>query len=301
MRLFALVLIFFTHPLFSQNILLLKNGQQLPFNKIKLYEDHVRIISISGQKIEIDTADLCGYYDDQTQSMHFKKPYDSRDGGWNRFKYQLIQTEAVGRITLYSRTYNRADGTYGTFPDIVLLYAEKDGVFANIYTTDTEGGMPISRSSNLMHLVQDDPEILKKMKSVDFRYNGEHIFSLVQEYNLRNYQAPDVKPLQQTATVSFYTKVGPEISKNLVLKVNDSIEYKLIEKFPTPIKLPAFTVTKVCLKWEGGETCTIVSPIPFAVSYFELEYATLRKFFVIEKRTENQVRSYTASYVLKKL
>jgi hypothetical protein len=299
MRLLVLVLIFCTHPLLSQNMLLLKNGQQLPFNKIKLYEDHVRIISTSGQKIEIDTANLSGYYNDQTQSMHFKKPYDSRDGGWNKFKYQLIQTEAVGRITLYSSIYNRADGTFAPFPDIVLLYAEKAGVFTNIYSSDTYGGMAIPRSTNLMHLVEDDPEMLRKMKGEDFIYSPKHIQSLVQEYNLRNYQVPDLIPDQQTATVSFYTKADREISRDLVLKINDSIEYKLIEKFPTPIKLPAFTLTKVCLKWEGGETCTIVSPFPFAVNYFELEHATLRKFFVIEKRTQNQVRSYMASYVLK--
>ena len=101
-------------------------------------------------------------------------------------------------------------------------------------------------------------------------------------------------------TVSFYSKVGSDKANEIGIRVNDSVMYKLIDKYPTPVRLPAFAPTKVCIAWGSKNVCDLILANPFEVIYYELVYNSKSDLYELEKRNESQVRNYTASHTLKK-
>lgn len=296
------MLFIFTSSAFSQHALFLKNGEQTRFRTLKQFESHIQIVTTDGKKVKIDTSDFIGYYDDQFQAMFFKKPVDPNNGGRPRFNYQIVEAVTLGKINLYRiANYYRDDPSgLSSGSRSVYYFAEKNNSYKTVYFYDIRNESYERGSTTLRSMIKDDTLTFQLMNDEHYIHRERDVVRLIKGYNLRNFKNPTINDQHPLGTISFYTRVDPEKSKDMAIRVNDSIAYKLIDKFPTPIKLPVFTFMKVCLVSGNDEVCDLLMANPFEITYYELAYSSMAKSFEIEKRSEAQVRSYMASCIQNK-
>jgi len=210
------------------------------------------------------------------------------------------ELEVVGVIRLYKEVmpvvqvatniYSRPSYNY---------YAQKDHIYKIVFSTD----WPLERQAQLDTLktfLSDDPEILKKIESEEYKHKRKSFIQIVKEYNLKHFKGVGNSAYTTKSAASFYTTVGPKVRDKLRLKVNDSIEYTIHPRFPTPVKLAASAPSKVCLISNNGMWCELMAPDPEGEVFYELDYSPGDKSFEIEKRTLNQYKSYLSNYVVGK-
>lgn len=209
------------------------------------------------------------------------------------------ELEIEGTVRLYKETIitNFTAGANGFSSRKINYYAERNHIYKIVFTTGS--GDHIAELDTLKTFFSDDPEILKKIADPEFRYNQKSLASIVKEYNLKHFKGVGNRPYTTKSPVSFYSVVKPKIKEKLKLKVNDSIEYVLHPKFPTPIQLAIGAPSKVCVMTDGGAWCEIMAPDPEGPMYFELIYSTVDKSFEIERRTLNQYKNYLSTHVTK--
>ena len=109
---------------------------------------------------------------------------------------------------------------------------------------------------------------------------------------MSHFEKPSAPDYQVIGTIGFFTKAEGKAKASIVLKVNDSLEYKMpASHHPLPIKVPLNKPSKVCATWDGGSVCELVEPIGYATTYYEVEI-NLNKTFELEKKTYSQFKSY---------
>jgi hypothetical protein len=313
MRISLILLVIAAYPSLGQNILIKVTGETEPYKKLKFHDEYVEITKEKEKaKIKINERDVAAYYDNDFQTIYYKKPIvpdlevefeifpDKRD----KRKFDYLERTVVGAVNLYIRIESSgspgtvgASGvmTGGTNTTTTYYYAEKGDVYKNVFVS---GLLPNreKRVESLKPFVADDPEMLKKLESEDFRLNEKNLLRLIQEYNLRNFQKVPVAEYKTVSHASFYTRVRQKIKEKLTISVNDSLQMKLpVTGIPLPIALPNKVPSKVCVAWEGGSYCTTIAPCPFAVQYYEFDYFVSDKSFEIRKRTLNEFKNYMVS------
>jgi hypothetical protein len=298
-------------PCLGQHVLIKVNGEAIPYKKIKFEDEYVEIVK-EREKIKISENEVAAYFDDHYQTVFYKKPIvpDIVEGfkifpdKRSRSLFEYVEREKVGIINIYKRIESSgspgsasASGgmTAGTNTTTYYYYAEKGDVYKNVYVS----GLLMDREKRIEALkpfVADDPEILQTLESEEFRLNEKNLFMLVREYNLRNFQKVAAMEYRSASNASFYTRARQKIKEKLTVTVNDSMTFKLpVSSIPLPIALPKNVPSKVCVTWEDGTFCTTISPCPYAVHYYELDYSVSNKSFEIEKRTLNEFKNYMIS------
>lgn len=312
MRSIILLLTVLSHAAFSQHFLVKKNGENVPYKKIKFEDVYVELTSNDKKKTKVGEEDIIGYYDDNYRKIYYRQPivpdnetrlefFPKKREGFN-----YLERVEAGRINLYMRVESSgspggfsANGTMsaGTATTTTYYYAEKGDHYKNVYIT----GLLRDKAEDykaLEDFVGDDEEISKKLGSDDFRLNEKNLLRLIQEYNIKHFEK--VRDLEYKVQInsSYYTVVRPKFKEQLRLVVNDSLEYALpASKFPLPLALPRNVPSKVCVTWEAGSNCKIIDPCPFTMQYYELDYASGDKSFEIEMRTLQQFKTYMASVI----
>ncbi len=114
---------------------------------------------------------------------------------------------------------------------------------------------------------------------------------------MSHFEKPSAHDYQVLGTIGFFTKAEGKAKASIVLKVNDSLEYKMpASHHPLPVKVPVHKPSKVCATWEGGSVCELVQPISYATTYYEVEI-NLNKTFELEKKTYSQFKSYISKAI----
>ena len=312
MRICLILLVIVAYPSLGQNILIKVTGEKQPYKKIKFQAEYVEITTEKKEKIKISEDQVTGYYDNDFQTIYYKKPivpdlevdFEILPEKRDKRQFDYLERTEVGAVNLYIRTESSgspgtmgASGvmTGGTNTTTTYYYAEKGDVYKNVYVS----GLLMDREKRVKALkpfVADDPEILKKLESEDFRLNEKNLLRLIQEYNLRNLQKVTAAEYKTVSNASFYTRVRQKIKEKLTVSVNDSLQMKLpASGIPLPIALPNKVPSKICIAWEGGSYCTTIEPCPFAVQYYEFDYFVSDKSFEIRKRTLNEFKNYMVS------
>jgi hypothetical protein len=293
MRLSLLVLIFLGHLCFSQSILLKKNGEQLPFKKIKFHSNDVQIVTDNKVKIKINADDITAYYDESENKIFYKKQGIENPITWEEPNYDFFEMVTEGKINLYKKLlavgnpYNLKTGGIADH-----YYAEKGMLFKNVFVAD------ILRShkkelERLKPLIEDDPELLKKMERESFKFNGQNLISAIKEYNVKHFKGSHLNGNQNQMQVKFYSKGEFSIEK-LIIKVNDSLEYKLNPVHPVLINLSIEQPTKMCLIWGEQSWCELLPAISIPVVYYEIVYSISNKSFEIIRKSD-QSNNYNAA------
>ena len=306
------------HYSLGQNVLIKQNGETIPCRKIKFEGGYALIVGEDKEKRKINEDEVLGYYQGSSEKILYKKKIiadnsnekplvifaHSRDTAG----FEYLEREEAGRINLYVREEHTGgpghmgpNGTMtaSTATSTYYYYAEKDGIYKNVYIT----GLFRDKSEDykaLKSFVMDDPEILETLRSDDFRLNEKNLLRLIQQYNVKYFQKIEASKYKTKANTSFYTKALPKIKDNLTITVNDSLQLKMPHSaWPLPVSLPGNVPSKVCITYDGKSSCRIIGPTPFAASYYEMDYSSNEKSFDIEKRTVNQFKSYVSYYVKK--
>ena len=310
------------HQSFGQNILIKGNGETIFYKRIKFEDGYVLIVGEDREKKKIKEDEVLGYYQGSSEKIFYKKKIITDNSNERPLVifahkkdtagFEYLERVETGRINLYKRSeHSGSPGhmgpngmmTGGTSTVTDYYYAEKDGLYENVYIT----GLLRDRSEDyhaLKSFLNDDPEILATLRSNDFRLNEKNMLRLIREYNLKHFPKVETSSYKTRANASFYTRALPKIKDNLTISVNDSLEFKMpVSNKPLPIALPANVPSKVCVryegKYEGTSSCRIIGPTPFAVNYYELDYSSNEKSFEIEKRSSDQFKSYMQYYIKK--
>lgn len=311
MKQILLLLTVLSHVSFGQHILIKNDGEKIPYKRIKFLDGYVQVVDEDRDKIKVSENDLMGYYDEHYQRIFYKKPMvpnnetrieifpTKRD----ETKFEYLEREEIGRINLYKKeivsgspmTVASGGIVSGGTSSTIYYYAEKDGAYKNVFITgllrDKSEAFNVLRS-----FVEDDSDVLKKVESEDFRFTQKNLVRLIQEYNLKNFQKVKASDYNSQSNASFYTRVRPKLKEKLKITVNDSLEYQLpASHLPLPIALPNDVASKVCVSWDTGSTCKLISPNPYAVHYYEFNYQAGSKTFDIEKKTLTEFKNYMSS------
>jgi hypothetical protein len=135
----------------AQHFLIKRNGEILPFKKIKWMQKAAELTVDKKEKVVVDEREIFGYFDGDSQNLKYKKSavsvnekpaFAAKRDSINGFNY-LIKGES-GRINLYkdevvsgSAGYMGASGAMTTSTTSVTYYyyAEKGAEFKNILIT----------------------------------------------------------------------------------------------------------------------------------------------------------------------
>jgi len=288
---------------YAQDLLIKTDGTTIPYKKLKWDEGIGTVTTDKNQKITIREVEVFGIYEEFNQRVSYKKPnIPLNENGQGKQKegngFQYLQKEETGTINLYKEeiisSYRGASGTNHT-SSTIYYYAEKGNEFKNIMTTGTfykEDALNVFKS-----FFTDDREVLDEIESGEFVYNIKNLLKVVRKYNMSHFEKPSAPDYQVIGTIGFFTKAEGKSKASIVLKVNDSIEYKLpASHHPLPIKVPLNKPSKVCATWDGGSACELVEPIRYATTYYEVEI-NLNKTLALEKQTYSQFRSYISKAI----
>ena len=273
---------------YSQDLLIKTDGTTIPYKKLKWDESIVAVTTDKNEKITVREENVFGMYDEINQRVLYKKPNvplnDNAQPKKEVSGFQYLQKEESGMINLYMKLYE------GGKSSIYYFYAEKGNEFKNIMFTGAFG-----KNDDLImfkSLFTDDRQIMDEIDTKGFVYSIRNMVKLIKRYNLAHFENPAAQDYMSVGTIGFFTKAEGKVKASIVLKVNDSLEYKMpASHHPLPIKVPLNKPSKVCANWEGGSACELVQPISYATTYYEVEI-NLNKTFELEKKTYSQFKSY---------
>ena len=295
---FLLVILFFlSSPVFSQKSLILANGKTLSFRKFAKPpgRETINVIDTNKEKIKFPINEVIGYYDDDSQSVYYRKASTDSSGS----NYEFVERKLEGRIQLYSRLEQSAGhfiggsgGMYTGGSSNTHLYLEKNGVYKHIFTTNAGFRKSIEKKEILRSFVNDYTESVKVMEDPHFNLTYDNIFKVVREYNIRAFTTAGKKNPEGSYNVAFYSRIRSKSEEHLILRVNDSIEYDLPNGHPRIVNLPSDFLSKICFISDTGSLCDLISASPFTMKYFELKYVANSNSFDIEKKTATEAQKY---------
>lgn len=299
---FPLLLSFFIvikTTLFAQNLLVKKNGETVPYKKLKWEEHAAELTTDKKQKIRVQASEVNAIFEGNMQRVLYKKPRVSHNEKTISFSshidtagFQFLAKEAAGKITLYKEeivnSYRSGGMAYAT--STIYYYAEKGKEFKNVLITGLG-----SKKDDLIafkSFFTDDPEVTAEIEKEDFVYNEKNMLRTIRSYNLKHFQKPSTSDYKTVGLISFYTKADKKVRDAFVLKVNDSLEYKMpVSHFPLPLKLPAGRTSKVCVTWGDESECELVEPIAYATTYYQIR-SLIDKTLRVEKASYVEFKNY---------
>lgn len=254
----------------GQNVLILTNGHTRDFKRWKLSKDYVRIVGINGEKTEIPVSEVHGYFDRHNQTQYYRRPGKSDylfDA--NQLPYEFVERIISGRINLYKsvRVIKPVLVTPapGVNPQIEYLI-EKDDAYESVLRGETSKREARDLLQSFLH---DDPELLAKVTSPEFKVNLKTISSLLNEYNVRSFR-PASEMSGGVGSIGLFFK-RKQTSKNvLLLTVNDSLTYSLPENKVVTVQIPVDVLSKVCVVTGSTKVCNVMSASPFMMLYAEV-------------------------------
>jgi hypothetical protein len=269
----------------------------------------VEVTTDKREKIKIMHNDVDAYYDADDHTMQYLIPVTRYriDGGLvmkdKVAKMQFSERVVAGKITLYKTevisgaSTPKTSPTGGLYPLYITTsqyYAEKANHFECVLFYDR--GRSLNGFDVFKAFVNDDAEIAKKIEAYDYEFTEKSLVTLVEEYNVRNFEKVILSDYNSLGTVGLYSGMDPSKRAGLTIKVNDSIEYKLpANNRPYPIRLPLASPSKDCVIWDDGISCHVVMPIRFETQYYEPRRKAKNDCFVIEDRNFRQAEKFMQS------
>ncbi|WP_276372717.1 hypothetical protein [Chryseolinea sp. H1M3-3] len=171
---------------------------------------------------------------------------------------------------------------FGTGNETVyqMLQKKNEDAFFSVYGPNFQ--------ERLLAYFADEPILSEKIKAGTYKRNN--IDKLVKEYNLMKY-IPQPSKTRKTATVSFYKRLS-KTNAELFLVFNDTLEYRIPDKYFFTLNVPVDVRTKVCFGTKDNKSCTLISMLPHYPfpDYYELQTGGAKLKFNIEKRLQNQAQ-----------
>lgn len=305
MQIRFILLLWLGLPIFgnAQNLLLKKNGDNIPFKKIFPMDDHIIVLNEKKQQIKITQDDIIGYYDSDIQEIFFLIPVTFTGLNKNDLmkKNRTSSMEFMKRILTGEIMVFETRTNISGIPETNMMgntvpqyYLKKN----NEYNHVTFSGLLSDNSTDLAVLksVLDDLEFVSKIEGKGFNFSQKKVSEILREYNLKYYSPIGIDDYHKTGTICFYTRMRPEIRKDIIVQINDSIDYKLpMEAKPLPVRLPLNKPSKVCLRSPEGVFCEIVMPFFQGALYYEINRKVVDESFEIEKTSLAEFKNYMRS------
>jgi hypothetical protein len=302
MRILTCFLSLITFSVFSQNLLLKKNGEQIAFKRFRFEAGSMSLRTADKDELRISPEQVIGYYDEDQQVLLYKIPLLETRWTfelWPRLKaddpYEFMERMVDGDIRLYKKEISSApmttfNGMTTPGASTTYLFAERDGVYKAVYVSGLFENRKDEKQA-LLSFIEDDGDLVAKLNSDEFSFNEKNVTRLVLDYNTRHF----VRSVQNGSTASrqvgFYTQTRKKIKDSMVIKVNDSLEYKFGPKFPIQIPLPIGLPSKVCVTSLAGNGCMILTAVPFTM-YFQIENNILKEDLEFKRESLQQFKNH---------
>jgi hypothetical protein len=283
----------------AQNFLIKKSGETMPYKKLKWVGNTVELTIDKKQKLSLQESEVSGIFDSNIQKVLYKKPRVSLNeksysssANVDTTGFKFLLKEESGKINLYKEeivsSYRTGGMSYAS--STIYYYAESGDNFKNVLITGLS-----SKKDDLMDFksfFKDDSQVSNEIEKDDFVYNEKSMLRIIREYNLKNFENPYANDYKTTGTLNFYAMAEGKMREAIVLKINDSLEYKMpTGQLPLPIKLPLNVPSKVCVIWGGGSECELTQPVPYTATYYQIR-SMLDKTLKLEKKTYKEFKNY---------
>lgn len=304
---FLLACIVFAVNVYSQNFLIKSDGTAVSYKKLKWDNGVAKLTTDKRQMVTVEEESVFGLYEESTQQLKYKKPnvplneVSLGEKKTNGFQYLL--KEVPGKINLYKEeiiTGGYSGGAYGgqMTTTSTYYYAEKGNEFKNMLITGLN-----SKKDDLVafkSFFTGDQEIHDEIESEDFVYNEKNMLKVIRKYNMKHFEAPTRSDYKTSGAIGIYTRAKGKTKEEIVIKVNDSIEYRLPNgHLPLSIRLPIQKPSKVCVNWDGGSYCELVQPIVFSNTYY-LVRNFINKTHTLEAQNYREFKNYMSDVIQKK-
>jgi len=265
----------------GQNILIKRDGECIPFKKIKFFYEEVDIVTEDKGKIPIKVDDILAFYDEKDETIFYKKrALVAEDDGKEGRSYSFSEKITEGKITLYRVVVTRMDygvvvtrmgGPNGQNVNFDFYHAEKGAQMKSVFRAkilkNNKNDLKVLRA-----LLQDQPDVLKRIDDENFRYDESSLISVIRDYNIRSLPKIDSSVQQTQREVNFYVQEKVSSKGVVSLKVNDTAEYTLNSNQPVSVKLATTASSKVCFTVGNETTCEVLKPAAIPDIYYEIVY-----------------------------
>lgn len=283
MRYLILILVFLSHFSAGQNLVIKKNGKVISCKKVYLLEGHIEIRDENKEWLKIPNDELEGYFDESTADMMVLIPVTRNKlnivglQSKNEITETVFAKEVVtGKISLYETqvlvrmTSSPSMDGLGNKPSPIMgvqYYARKDDHFEKVwdeYENDR---------SNYISFISDDTLVLNTVKHRDFSFTKSQFVKLTEIYNVRNFEKVSASYYTNTGEVAFYIPDKGLMKENLLVQINDSLEFRFqADKASLVINLPLNVASKICVTSATAHSCEIVRSVPSRKQFFEITY-----------------------------
>lgn len=240
----------------AQHIVQLKNGRRIEADNIKInISGDMRITTRDGGvKVKLAKEDI-DFFTIEGNPQFYLCPNDKECNFYPRIMN--------GRIEGFEEIF-QGSSQQGTFTSY-YFYARKEGVTKFIISKNTVFHDRSKGKNFLKDFFADDPDMLERVNSDEFKFNYENVLDVINDYNVRNFSKKQIVDTVRGNFI-FYIKARKEPVSVVQLSVNDSIIHPLPYAKLVPIEVKGDPV-KVCVE----NSCQLLTP-GYRPVYIEIEF-----------------------------
>jgi len=259
----------------SQDSLMLKTGEMIPFVKLYQYDDAIELKApYSKERISYYPDDVFGYYDILNQQSYYLLLNPEKED--NQFKHVFLERTTAGAIDVYID--NQRD---------YKMYLNKNGKTHLIYRTLEPYSSRKERIDTLKQLVIDDNECIDYIESHSFKLKPTEIQLVINQYNQRNFVDIGSTSREVTKQVFLYRTKFQKTKGVVRIWLNGKPHKLYIEDF-IQVNIPVKYSSRITITDGTVSTDKIISA-NLAEQYFEVLYDSKTNSYLLDPKSGSEL------------
>jgi hypothetical protein len=263
------ILVINTYTL-AQEFMMLKNGEVIEFNRFKIKETDVKVVTKDRGNLELKFNEITGYYNTTNGTTYYLKKGIPDGATENQYQFDKLILE--GEINVYERlhiSYAHVPNSFSSTPAIsgsrwTELYLGKGSRHQGMGKYGIGKSNKEKRKDFLIQFIEDNQELVKQVEDENFKGKDEEIIRIVKAYNLSRYKPND--NLGKISTAWFYVKKRSKNTDTLKTYVNGMFVGNLPNSSVLAVNLSNQNLSKVCV----NSYCEVIKASPYYIKYFEI-------------------------------
>ncbi|GAA5037080.1 hypothetical protein GCM10011506_33080 [Marivirga lumbricoides] len=255
----------------SQNILIKKNGEEIPYKKHNIYGKNVQLKLADKTSIIIPASKIAGTYSIDKDFFLYMKSLPLNDN----LIWQFVAQINDGPIKIYqdvelaSFVMHTGSGTTSTTTPKTIYYVEKD---SEIYKSSKSGIFSSNKklTNKLKKFVDTDSIALRKVNSHYFKNRIDQILEIVNIYNINAINKKNKAYSDSSKNNVIIQRNKSNQSKNdIQIKLNDTL-ISLNNWGEQEVLLSTSEPYKLCVSSGNIEKCTLIQASKYYRKIYEV-------------------------------
>lgn len=244
----------------GQDIMLLRDGRQIPLSKWKIKDGKISVKPTEGENLVLDPWKVEGYYRAYDETFLHLRTVDSTDAENYAIKFLSVLEE--GKLNLLQETV-RTVGTANTPGQTFLYYFLSDHTKTRRLAESSIFGKKFD--TEVLSSMTRDYDTLSAQAKIE-PLNIKDIARFVRRYNNHFYQPPAADGAK--STVFFYLKDNKE--EHCTISIAGGLAQALKPFQANAVSLPVDAYTQVCISVNETKECDLFQSSRFVMRYIEV-------------------------------